>query len=474
MGLRQLFVWSALLLVSLIPLQLTAQDLPSSVSRRAVRAAVKITAEAGPGQGSTGSGSIIDPRGYILTNFHVVGHTHPGDGPPGSFINAGNIVRIGVVTDARDSAEERFLGRVVRADIRLDLALIRIYAERDGTPLAANRRFPAITMSTTSRLRPGTRLFAFGFPLGVRTINVTSGEMSGFQMNTREQVAWIRTDAEFNPGNSGGMLLDRQGRLVAVPTAVLSGRGTLEPIELARPVERVPEEWRAALRRGHIDDTIVNGVPQLALGQEFVDEATGDGNAFDRPEMHYYRLPAERPLRITVSPALSVGLLSDRGRVIREGQGEIQVGAGDPAGMVMALLIPPRAESGGGTLAIRIRARSASDGLPGWGLPPPGAQGFEASPGTSAPASSTSVPSRDEVVRVMQGVAPQVQACAGGVRALVVARATFRGENGRVENVEVNGTVPDAVRSCVAQAIRNVAVAPFGQSTHVVSYPFRL
>lgn len=470
MALRQLIVVSALLLV---PAQLFSQDLPSSVSRRAVRAAVKITAEAGPGQGSTGSGSIIDPRGYVLTNFHVVGHMHPGDGAPGSFINTANTVRIGMVTDARDSAEERFLGRVVRADARLDLALIRIYAERDGTPLAESRRFPSITMSSTTRLRPGTRLFAFGFPLGARTINVTSGEMSGFQMNSREEVAWIRTDAEFNPGNSGGMLLDRQGRLVAVPTAVLSGRGTLEPIEVARPVERVPEEWIRALRRGHIEDVIVGGVPQLALGAEYQDEATGDGTAFDRPEMHYYRLPSERPLRVTVSPALAVGLLTDGGRVIREGQGEIQVMPGDPTGMVMAVLIPPRAESGGGTLAIRIRARTASDGLPGWGLPPPGAPGHEASP-PGASAQPASVPSRGEVVRVMQDVAPRVQACGTGQPALVVARTTFRGDSGRVENVVVDGTVPEAVRSCVAQALRNVSVAPFGQSTHVVSYPFRL
>src|SRR5690606_636626 len=278
----------------------SAQDLSTAVTRRAVRAAVKITARGPDGEVATGSGSIIDPRGYVLTNFHVVGHTHPGNGAPGSFINTANEVRLAMVSSARESAEERFIGRVVRADIRLDLALVRIVSDVNGQPIPQSRRFPSITMADTTHLRPGSRLFAFGFPLGVRTINVTSGEMSGFHMNSREEVAWIRTDAEFNPGNSGGMLLDRRGRLVAVPTAVLSGRGTLEPIELARPVERVPEEWRRALRRGHIDDVEIGGMPELALGEEITDEATGDGNAFDRPEMHYYRLPAERPLRVQV------------------------------------------------------------------------------------------------------------------------------------------------------------------------------
>lgn len=362
-----------------------AQDLPASVTRRAVRAAVKISAQ-GPGQQtSSGSGSIIDARGYVLTNFHVVGHTHPGDGAPGSFINVGNEVRLAMVDSARDSAEERFIGRIVRADTRLDLALVRIVSDIHGAPIPESRRFPTIPLASTAHLRPGSRLFAFGFPLGVRTINVTSGEMSGFHMNSREQVAWIRTDAEFNPGNSGGMLLDRQGRLVAIPTAVLSGRGTLEPIELARPVERIPEEWTRSLRRGHLDDVIVDGVPTLALGTELEDVAVGDGNAFDRPEMHYYQLPAQRPLRVRVSPGLPVGVMTHRGRVLREGRGEVEVRANDPADLVVGVLIPPRSESGGGTLAIRLLARQAHDGLPGWELPPPGAPGHP--PGGVQPAS---------------------------------------------------------------------------------------
>ncbi len=380
MSTRPLVVLTAILLVAGGAMVAAAQDLPSSVTRRAVRAAVKLTAAGPRGQASSGSGSIIDPRGYVLTNFHVVGHNNPGMAAPGSFVNPGNVVRIGMVASPRDNAAERYLGRVVRANTRLDLALVRIVSDIQGNPIPANQRFQAIQMANTSHLRPGSRLFAFGFPLGVRTINVTSGEMSGFHMNSRDQVAWIRTDAEFNPGNSGGMLLDRQGRLVAIPTAVLSGRGTLEPIELARPVERVPEEWRQALRRGHIDDVIVDGVPEITVGTELVDEATGDGNAFDRPEMHYYRLPAERPLRVQVSPGLAVGIMTHGGRVLRESRGELTIQSTDPPDLTLAVLIPPRAESGGGTLAIRINARRTHEGLPGWELPPPGAPGHAPAP----------------------------------------------------------------------------------------------
>lgn len=353
-----------------------AQDLPQSVTRRAVRAAVKINVQVQGGRPgrprtSTGSGSIIDPRGYVLTNFHVVGNTTPGGGTPGSLYSATNEVRIAVASTARETAQERYIGRVVRADVRLDLALIRIVSDLNGNPLPSGTRFPSIQIADTSQLRPGSRLFAFGFPLGVQTINVTSGEMSGFQMNSRDQVAWIRTDAEFNPGNSGGMLLDRRGRLVAIPTAVVSGRGTLEPIELARPVERVPAEWRRDLRRGHLEDTIIEGIPELPMG-ELAHEAVGDSSSFDRPEMHYFRLPAQRPVRIEVSPALTIGLLTEGGTVVREGQGELTVRSSDPQNMVLGMLIPPRNESGGGTLAIRIRTRTANEGPTGWGdMPPP-------------------------------------------------------------------------------------------------------
>lgn len=376
--------WVALILLvgGGIASTVSAQELSSAATRRAVRASVKITAEwlpstcggrfQGRSPASTGSGSIIDPRGYILTNFHVVGHTRPGNGVPGTFFNPQNEVRIALADHPRMAARDRYIGRVVRADTRLDLALIRIISDADGNPLPRGHRFTAIRLADTSRLRPGSRLYAFGFPLNVRTINVTSGEMSGFQMNSRDEVAWIRTDAEFNPGNSGGMLLDRRGHLVAVPTSVVSGTGTFEPIEFARPVERIPREWRRLLRRGHIEDTVVDGVPQLPMG-ELIDEAVGDGSSFDRPEMHYFRLPAQRPVRIEVSPALSIGLLTSCGRVLREGRGRIEVRSSDPQDAVLGLLIPARAESGGGTLSIRIRTRRAYDGMLGWeGMPPPG------------------------------------------------------------------------------------------------------
>lgn len=349
-----------------------AQDLTDAATERAVRAAVRIQVDI-PGGSSTGSGSIVDRRGYVLTNFHVVGFTRHGEhgGGPGTLLGDGQHVQIAMVDSDRDTARTRYIGRVVRADVRLDLALVRITSMADGTPVPASTVFPTIELGPTTDLRPGASLWCFGFPLGVRTINVTGGHMTGFQMNTRSEVAWIRTDAEFNPGNSGGMLVDRRGRLIAVPTAVLSGSETLEPIEVARPVERIPSEWTQSLARGHLDDVQITGLLAIASGTDLSDESVGDGGAMDAPEVHYYQLPAERPGQITVTPGLPVGIVSPNGRVLREGEGSMAILPTDPPGTVLAVLVP-RSEDGS-TVQLRLRfdTQPAYAGVAPYGVPPP-------------------------------------------------------------------------------------------------------
>jgi hypothetical protein len=168
--------------------------------------------------------------------------------------------------------------------------------------------------------------------------------MTGFQMSSgaggdAALVSWIRTDAEFNPGNSGGMLVDRQGHLVAVPTAVVSSGETLEPIELARPVERMPSEWRTALEHGAIDDVVVTGIGALTTGSDLSDRAVGDSGGLDAPEVFYYRVPADRPARITVTPAVPLGLIGPSGDIGREGRGSIPIYERDPSSLTLAVLV---------------------------------------------------------------------------------------------------------------------------------------
>ncbi len=333
----------ALAAVLLVCAPARAQEMSDRAIERCTRAAVRIQVETAGGT-SVGSGSIIDADGYVLTNFHVVGHVRHGEhGGPGTFYDAEH-VQIATVSSARDTATPRYVGRVVRGDVRLDLALVRITANADGTPLPADATFPTVPLATTDALRPGASLWAFGFPLGVRTINVTGGHMTGFQMSDASLVSWIRTDAEFNPGNSGGMLVDRQGRLVAVPTAVVSSGETLEPIELARPVERMPDAWRTALEQGPIDDVVVTGIGELTSGAELADRAVGDSGGLDAPEVFYYHVPADRPATITVTPAVPLGLIGPSGDIGREGRGTIQIYPHDPTALTLAVLVERSAD----------------------------------------------------------------------------------------------------------------------------------
>jgi S1-C subfamily serine protease len=363
--------WLAALLVALsavAPLAsaASAQELSDRASDRCTRAAVRIQVDV-PGGSSSGSGSIIDSRGYVLTNFHVLGVVNHGErsGAPGTFYGDGEHVQIATVTSARDTATTRYIGRIVRGDVRLDLALVRIISNADGTPLAAGTTFPTVELATTQALQPGANLWAFGFPMGVRTINVTGGHMTGFQMSTsaatssESLVSWIRTDAEFNPGNSGGMLVDRRGRLVAVPTAVFRSRDTLEPIELARPVERIPSEWTSTLARAtDVADQVITGMPELIAGQEIVDHAMGDSGSLDAPEIFYYRVPSDRPGTITVTPALRMALIAPQGDT-REGQGSVMLFPQDPAPLYLAVLIERPTDGTAVELHVRFEQTTA-------------------------------------------------------------------------------------------------------------------
>jgi hypothetical protein len=315
----------------------SGQSLPGRVTDQCVRATVKITASFAGGS-TFGSGSIIDPRGYVLTNFHVVGHIGPSRGTLGTLILPQNRYQLGTVDSSREAARPRWIGKVVRGDARLDLALVRIVSDEDGT-LIRGAPFTTVSIARADELRPGSQVWAFGYPLGVRTINVTGGDVMGFEMNARGQVAWLRSDAEFNPGNSGGMLVDERGRIVAVPTSVVR-EGTLEPVELARPTERIPRDWLADLRRGHIDDLRIDGVPRLEPDLPYYDAAIGDSRGLGNREEFLYLLPSTRPASVRVSKRFPVVIANERGRILRRGVGEVEVEEGDPDGLIAAVVVP--------------------------------------------------------------------------------------------------------------------------------------
>jgi Do/DeqQ family serine protease len=157
---------------------------------------------------SLGSGVIVSPAGYILTNHHVV--------------DAADEIEVAL------SDGKKLLAKVVGVDPETDLAVLRVSAEG----------LPAITFGRSESLRIGDPVLAIGNPFGVGQ-TVTSGIVSalgrsGLHINTFEN--FIQTDAAINPGNSGGALVDAKGDLVGINTAIYSRSGGSMGIGFAIPV----------------------------------------------------------------------------------------------------------------------------------------------------------------------------------------------------------------------------------------------
>ncbi len=219
---------------------------PSAADRTAVeQTVIDIARQVSPsvvsvirGEGS-GSGIIVSADGVVLTNAHVVG-------------NAG-VVQVGL-------ADGRVLeGRVLGGDPSVDVAVVRVEA----------RGLPAAVLGDGDNLEVGQMAIAIGNPLGLdRT--VTSGVVSAVNRNPQGfgLDGLIQTDAAISPGNSGGPLLDSQGRVIGLNTAVLrapgaEGLGFAIPIGLANDVARqIIETGR--VRRAYLGVSFRDVDPLLA------------------------------------------------------------------------------------------------------------------------------------------------------------------------------------------------------------------
>jgi len=155
-----------------------------------------------------GSGVIVSPRGYVLTNHHVV--------------EAADEIEV-ALADGR-----KLLAKVVGSDPDTDLAVLRVNTDN----------LPAINFGSTESLRVGDVVLTIGNPFNLGH-TVTAGIVSalgrsGLGINTFEN--FIQTDAAINPGNSGGALIDASGNLVGINTAILSRTGNSMGIGFAIPV----------------------------------------------------------------------------------------------------------------------------------------------------------------------------------------------------------------------------------------------
>src|SRR5216683_1889181 len=174
---------------------------------------------------SLGSGVIVSPDGYILTNNHVI------DG----------------ATDVRVTlADKRQLkAKVVGSDPKTDIAVLRV----DGSG------FPAITIADSSKVQVGDYALAIGDPFGVGQ-TVTMGIISALNrgnLGIEDYENFIQTDAPINPGNSGGALVNDRGELVGINTAILShGSGGNEGIGFAIPINMARQVMDQIMDHGKV------------------------------------------------------------------------------------------------------------------------------------------------------------------------------------------------------------------------------
>ena len=170
----------------------------------------------------TGSGTILNSGGMILTNAHVASPVtvgYPADEEP-------DALGVSLVQAEDKPAVATYFAKVLAVDGYLDLAVIQIVSTLDGNNIDPNSlKLPFVPLGDSDQIHVGDHVSIFGFPgIGGDTITFTDGNISGFtsedQLGDR---AWIKTDATIAGGNSGGLAADDSGHIIGVPTQASAG-----------------------------------------------------------------------------------------------------------------------------------------------------------------------------------------------------------------------------------------------------------
>lgn len=185
----------------------------------------------------TGSGTIINKDGYILTNYHCVGESS-------GLYNSDGYVAIAFTDDVRQNSQPQYFAQYRYGVDYLDLAVVKIVMDINGNEVSGkDLNLSPITLGDSDALSMGDGVNILGYPgVGGDTITFTAGKISGFlDEDYDNETDWIKTDAFINHGNSGGTAINEKGEMIGIPTAKNVDVDSdlmflLKPVNLAYPI----------------------------------------------------------------------------------------------------------------------------------------------------------------------------------------------------------------------------------------------
>lgn len=255
----------------------TAQAASSELTKAALSTVLILALDRNDDVLSRGSGALIAENGLVLTNYHVIAENRRRDGR----------VMILVPNQPTPSQLEDFtpyLGLILseRSNPDADLALVQIDQTFDAEPLPADTTFPALTLGDSTGLSVDEEIHILGYPRigGGATLITIPGQIIG--MNEENGLPWLLTNATIASGNSGGVVLNQAGELVAIPTMTANDErsgntiGYLRPIQLADPLINPNGSNASNVDRIFCADDFTSNKNGWWLGHEETERLTGE------------------------------------------------------------------------------------------------------------------------------------------------------------------------------------------------------
>src|SRR5579863_4851714 len=197
-------------------------------------------------QHAVGSGVIVDPDGYIMTNAHVV--------------EGAQRIRVVLPMPSIDYPQVEPVGK----EHVLDAKLIGVHKDSDLALLKIEQKnLPTLELGSARRIHQGQLVLAIGSPEGLQN-SVTMGVVSsvGRQPDPDRPMVYIQTDAPINPGNSGGPLIDMDGYVLGINTLIFSQGGGSEGLGFAIPARIVNFIYRSLRKYGHVHRVEIGAIAQ--------------------------------------------------------------------------------------------------------------------------------------------------------------------------------------------------------------------